>query len=181
MRTNKHLLAIATLTATALVTQVQAASPHCRGGNTPTHRNATISTGVVYKVVQRTPQYDVRRAEVVSGARVTLFAPFLRQESGCVLFNLNGTSTECTLVDWQANSVTVELPRLGLTSPKNAEIQIVLPDGRIAKTFPVLFISQPDIVIHEDTIPQPMPPAPAARPASYVTPVQGGILLQAGG
>ncbi len=138
------------------------------------------STGVIYKVVQHTPQYNFRRPEVVSGARVTLFANFLRQEPGCVLFNLNGTSTECTLVEWKPCSVTVELPRLGLLEPKNAEIQIVLPDGRVAKTFPVLYISQPDIVVHQETVPLPMPPAPATRPAMYATPVHGGLVLQAG-
>ncbi len=138
------------------------------------------TTGVVYQVVQATPQYDLRRPEVVSGSRVTLFANFLRQEPGVVLFNLNGTSTECTLVEWQPNSVTIELPRLGLIEPKNAEIQIVLPDGRVAKKFSVLFISQPDIVIHQDTIPQPMPPAPVSHSAVYAASVQGGLMLTTG-
>ncbi|MCA9154345.1 MAG: hypothetical protein KDA62_04735 [Planctomycetales bacterium] len=150
-------------------------------GSAVVHAQVTRSTAnsVIYKVVQQTPQYNLRRPEVVSGARVTLFANFLRQEPGVVLFNLNGTSTECTLVEWKPNSVTIELPRLGLVEPKNAEIQIVLPDGRIAKNFPVLYVSQPDIVVHEDTIPQPLPPAPATAPAVYASPVQGGLILQA--
>lgn len=137
------------------------------------------ASGVIYKVVQQTPQYDVGRPQVVSGTRVTLFANFLRQDPGCVLFNLNGTSAECAVIEWKPNSVTVELPRLGLLEPKNAEIQIVLPDGRIAKTFPVVYIAQPDILVHEDTIPQPMPPAPKAQAAVYAMPVQGGLVLQA--
>lgn len=143
------------------------------------HIPAPQSVGVIYKVVQQTPQYDLRRPEVVSGTRVTLFANFLRQEAGCVTFNLQGTSHECNLVEWKPNSVTVELPRLGLLEPKNAEIQIILPDGRVAKTFAVLYVSQPDIVMHEDTIPQPMPPAPASRSAVYAMPVHGGLVLQA--
>ena len=76
--------------------------------------------------------------------------------------------------------MTVELPRLGLLEPKNVVIQIILPDGRVAKSFPVLYISQPDIVVHEETVPLPMPPAPATRGAVYATSVQGGLVLQAG-
>lgn len=136
------------------------------------------SERVIYKLVQPTAQYDLRRPEVVSGTRVTLFANFLRNEPGIVTFNLAGTSVECKLVEWKPNSVTIELPRLGLLEPKNAEVQIVLPDGRIAKTFPVLYVSQPDIVIHEDTIPQAMPPAPAAQGGVYAMPVRGGMILQ---
>ncbi len=134
---------------------------------------------VTYKAVQQTPQYDLRRPEVVSGARVTLFANFLGTHPGIVLFNLDGVSSECQVIDWREQSVTTQLPRLGLLEPKNAEIQIVLPDGRIAKTFRVLLVAPPDIVIHEESVPVPLPPAPASQPASYVTLVQGGLILHA--
>lgn len=193
----KALLVVAVLS-TSLATQTQAANRRCRHilrtHSQQAHTTVTASVSasasvtapasgsagrVIYKLVQQTPQYDISRPEVVSGARITLFANFLRQEQGYVMFNLNGTSTECKIVDWKPNSVTTELPRLGLLSPKNAEIQIVLPDGRIAKTFKVLYVSQPDIVVHQDTIPQPMPPAPASRPAVYAMPVSGGLVLQA--
>jgi len=175
-------LFVVTVVASTFTTQAQADSRHCFTRTARATYTATASSAgrVVYKLVQHTPQYDIRRPEVVSGSRVTLFANFLRNEAGYVMFELNGTSTQCTIVEWQPNSVTVELPCLGLNSPKNAEIQIILPDGRIAKTFPVLLVSQPDIVIHDDTIPQPMPPAPGATSAVYATPVNGGLLLQAG-
>jgi hypothetical protein len=140
---------------------------------------ASANHRVTYKVVQQTPQYDLRRPEVISGARVTLFANFLRDLPGIVLFNLDGTSTKCDVIEWKDSSVTTQLPRLGLLEPKNAEIQIVLPDGRIAKTFRILFVAPPDIVIHEETVPVPLPPAPACQPASYATPVQGGLMLHA--
>ncbi|MEQ8667741.1 MAG: hypothetical protein RIC12_01130 [Pirellulales bacterium] len=78
------------------------------------------------------------------------------------------------------NSVTVELPLLGLLGPKNVDLQIVLPNGRIAKTFAVRYVPQPDIVVHEDTIPQAMPPAPSSKPGSYAMPVNGGLRLLAG-
>ena len=190
----KALILVAVLS-TSLATQAQAANRYCYVRQTHSQQSQTTVTAsasesviapvvestnrVVYQLVQHTPQYDISRPEVVSGTRVTLFANFLRQEQGHVMFNLNGTSTECNIVEWQPNSVTVELPRLGLLSPKNAEIQILLPDGRIAKTFKVLYVSQPDIVIHQDTIPQPMPPAPAASHATYAMPVNGGLVLQA--
>jgi len=119
-----------------------------------------------------------QRPDIASGSRVTLFANFLRQEAGVVILEIGGTSLQCELIEWQPDSVTVDLPRLGLAEPKNAEITIVLPDGRIAKTFKVRYVRQPDIVLHEDSIPQPMPPLPTvAGPANYVVAVQGGFTL----
>jgi len=135
---------------------------------------------VVYKEVQQTAQYDLSRPEVPSGARITLFANFLGQTPGCVTFNLAGTSTECEIIEWKPNSVTITLPRLGLLAPKNAEIQVIMPDGRIAKSFRILFVSQPDVVVHQETVPLPTPPAPAAEPAVYATPVNGGLVLHSG-
>ena len=132
---------------------------------------------VVYKSVQQTQEYDVSRPEVPSGARLTLFANFLGNESGYVMFNLAGTSTQCEVIDWKDNSVTAVLPKLGLLGPKNAEIQLVKPDGRIVKTFRVLFIPQPDVLVHGDTVPQPLPPAPAAESVQYASPVHGGVAL----
>ena len=174
----KNLL-VAALITVCLVSHAQAGTRNCFVPAKPKSASSR-SKGVVYKVVQHTPSYDLQRPEVISGARVTLFANFLQEKPGCVLFNLNGTSTECTLNEWKPNSVTVEIPCLGLARPKNAEIQIVLPNGRVAKTFSVVLISQPDIVIHEDTVPQPTPPAPTTEAAVYATPVKGGLMLQAG-
>jgi hypothetical protein len=135
------------------------------------------SNRVVYKAVQNTQEYDMSRPEVPSGARLTLFANFLGSQTGYVMFNLNGTSTQCEVIDWKDNSVTAVLPKLGLLGPKNAEIQLVKPDGRIVKAFRVLFVSQPDVLVHSDTVPQPLPPAPAAEAVMYAAPVSGGVAL----
>ena len=178
LKNRKNLFVVALITV-CLAAQAQAGVRNCYLPAKPASAS-TQSKGVIYKVVQTTPKYNLQRPEVISGARVTLFANFLQKDPGCVLFNLNGTSTECTLNEWKPNSVTVEIPRLGLAHPKNAEIQIVLPNGRVAKTFSVVLISQPDIMIHEDTVPQPTPPAPTTQAAVYAMPVQGGLMLQAG-
>jgi hypothetical protein len=146
----------------------------------PTVVTHAIQNKVTYSAVQHTPQYDLRRPEVPSGARVTLFANFLGKVQGCVLLNLAGTSTECQVVDWKPESVTIELPKLGLSEPKNASIVVIMPDGRIAKTFRVLFVAQPDVLVHQDTVPQPLPPAPASTSASYAAPGAGGLLMYAG-
>ena len=75
---------------------------------------------VVTKAVQQTPEYEVGRPEVPSGATITLFASFLGSQQGHVMFHLNGTCTECEVIDWKDNSVTTVLPKLGLVAPKNA-------------------------------------------------------------
>lgn len=170
------------LAAVTVICVISAASAHAGGGclsRTATHPQATPPVnGVVFKVVQPSQKYDLRRPELVSGARVTLFANFLRQEPGIVIFNLNGTSTRCNLVEWKPESVTVDLPLLGLLEPKDAEIQIVLPDGRIAKTFRVVYVAQPDVVVHAESVPQPTPPAPAAKAAVYAISVSGATVFQ---
>lgn len=129
------------------------------------------SSRTASKSTQKTPQYDLRRPEVVSGARVTLFANFLQDNPGYVIFDIGGTSKQCKLVDWKNTSVTAELPRLGLSRPLDAQIRIILPNGRVAKTFKVLYVSQPDIVVHGESIPQPMPATPNANRPVYA---QGG-------
>ena len=132
------------------------ASPPCCGNQS------------IRKEVQRTAEYNVSRAEVPTGARVTLYANFLGREKGYAMLNLNGTSTHCEVIDWRDNSTTVVLPKLGLNGPKNVEIQLVKPDGRIVKTFRILLIAQPDILVHGETVPQPMPSASGNEGGSYV-------------
>ena len=130
------------------------------------------------KMPALTAARDSQRQDVASGARVTLFANFLRQEAGVVVLEIAGTSWQCELIEWQSDSVTVDLPRLGLAEPKHADVTIVLPDGRIAKTFKVRYVRQPDIVLHEESIPRAMPPLAAmAAPATYVVAVPGGFTL----
>ena len=138
------------------------------------------ATATVEKIEAPAPRLacEPQREDIASGARVTLFANFLRREPGVVMLEIGGTSIPCRLIEWQPDSVTVDLPLLGLTEPKNADITIVLPDGRIAKTFRVRYVRQPDIVLHEDSIPQANPAVPAmAAPANYVVAVQGGFTL----
>jgi hypothetical protein len=137
------------------------------------------SNRVTYVAVQQTPQYDVRRPEVPSGARLTLFANFLGQTPGVVMLNVNGTSSRCQVVDWKPESVTAELPAMGLSHPQNAELVVIMPDGRIVKTFRVRLVAQPDIMVHKDTVPLPLPPAPQSQPISFAVPVAGGLLTYA--
>jgi hypothetical protein len=129
--------------------------------------DGAATSRVAYASVQNTPQYDLRRPEVPSGARLTLFANFLGDRQGMVLLQLNGTSLPCQIVQWKPESVTIELPCLGLTAPKNAEIAIILPDGRQLKLFRVLYVPQPDILVHGETVPLPTPPAPVTSSATY--------------
>ena len=130
------------------------------------------------KALAPAPVLDSQRREVASGARITLFANFLRQEAGVVVMEIGGTSWECELIKWQPNSVTVDLPRLGLAEPKDADITIVLPDGRIAKSFSVRCVRQTEIVVHDEPVPRAAPPlAATAGPANYVVPVAGGFRL----
>jgi hypothetical protein len=165
----KSMLVLATLAGCLTADAARA----CRPASAATV-TVWVGSTEAYAAVQQTPQYDLRRAEAPSGSRLTLFANFLGQQPGVVLFELNGTSTPCKVIDWKPQSVTIELPRLGLNEPKNAAIVVVLPDGRIAKTFRILFVAQPEVVVHQESVPQPMPPAPASAPAAYAMPGASG-------
>ncbi len=138
------------------------------------------SSRAVLKHVQRTSTYEVARPEIPSGSRLTLFANFLGQKPGLVLLCLGGTSAQCEVIEWKEQSVTMELPRLGLSGPKNANVRVILPDGRVAKNFPVLFVAQPDILVHCESVGQPMTPSPATAPASYSVSIRGGLMMYAG-
>lgn len=160
-------------TAMAFSAAANAQTPNVRFsfGQTTT----TTSQRVVHKQVQRTPEYSMRRAEVASGARVTLFANFLEQRAGKVVIQVATGSLECKLLDWRNNSVTAELPPMGLRGPQPAWIHIIKPNGQIAKSYPVLYVPQPDIVVHGESIPQPMPATGHASPASFALPGGGAL------
>ncbi len=133
-----------------------------------TASTAAPASRVVYAQVQQTPQYDLRRPEYHVGARVTLFVNFLGTRQGCVMLNMDGVSLKCQIVKWKPDSVTLELPKVGLSEPKNVEIVILLPDGRIAKNVPALFINPPSGIEHAETVPQPTLPVPGSNSPAFV-------------
>ncbi len=95
-----------------------------------------------------------------SGARVSLLESFLGDQPGHVLVDCVGATTECEIVEWCESSVTLQMPRWGLREPKMATLWIVMPDGRITSEIPFLLVPAPDIVIHSESVPVPLPPAP---------------------
>ncbi|WP_182866568.1 hypothetical protein [Stieleria mannarensis] len=129
----------------------------------------------VYRMVQSVPAYQLRRPQITTGARISLFANFLQHDPGVVLLDVAGTTAQCDVLQWKPNSVTVQLPRLGLGAPTDARLRIVKPDGRVAKTMAVQLIAQPEIVVHQETIAQPMPAVGSAESAVYAEPTSGGI------
>lgn len=170
MKTTLSLGTLASLIAVTLASDVVAGHPvtvPCPPAPQPIVQQAETSS-VVTRNMQTTPRYNLRRPEVVSGATATLFANFLRKECGYVYLVMNGATLPCQIIEWQDTSVTVQLPAVGLAAPVNATLQIALPDGRVAKMFHVLFVAQPEIVLHEDTIPQPLPPGTPGQSSVYL-------------
>ncbi len=128
---------------------------------------------IVHKQVQATPSYSLRRPELTVGTRITMFANFLQEKPGVVMLDVGDTTAQCRVIDWQPHSVTLQLPRLGLARPTNAQLRIVLPNGRVAKKAAVLLISQPGIVVHQETVAQPSPSAGSDSGAEYAGSVGG--------
>lgn len=159
-----------------LVIASSAASTYADGPTRASSRRA------IYKLVQPTPTYELQRPQVTIGTRITIFANFLQNDPGVVLLDIGATTTQCEMVEWKPQSVTVQLPRLGLSRPQDAKLRVVLPNGRVAKSMSVRLIAQPDIVVHQETVAQPMPPAPVAvpRPAVYAEATSGGFVFFSG-
>jgi len=142
------------------------------GGTAIVNNHVSVSQEVgvsrsVVRRVQATASYRLVRPEVISGSRVTLFANFLEEKPGIVDLCLNGTALPCKVIEWHNQSVTVELPKMGLARPQDAVIRIIKPNGREAKKFYVLFIPQPTILIHAETVGHPDPSAPTSSGATY--------------
>ena len=129
----------------------------------------------VYRMVQSAPAYQLRRPQITTGARISVFANFLEHDPGVVLLDVAGTTSQCEVLQWNPNSVTLQLPRFGINSPTDARLRIVKPNGRVAKTMSIQLIAQPEIVIHEESIPQPMPATGIAESAVYAETTSGGI------
>ncbi|WP_182866570.1 hypothetical protein [Stieleria mannarensis] len=121
----------------------------------------------IHRTVQSVPAYRLARPQITTGTRITMFANFLQQDPGIVLLEIGGTTTRCELLEWCSNSVTVQLPSFGVAGPQDARIRIVLPNGRVAKSVSVMLVPQPSMIVHEETIPQPMPTAEMPKPAIY--------------
>ena len=121
----------------------------------------------VTRRVQNTPSYGMKRSEVYSGTRITLFANFLEEKPGKVQLCMKKTALPCEVVQWSDEAVIVNLPKVGLENPVDATIRIIKPNGREAKKYYVLFGPQPEILIHKETVGQPDPSAPTSKSASY--------------
>lgn len=121
---------------------------------------ATVAFESVTYEVFHVRRHDPTLPHVPSGAALTLTGSFFGNETGMVLFRLGSTSAECEIIYWGARNVTTQLPKIGLREPRDAEIQVVRADGRIAKSFLVALVAPPDVIVHEESIPQPAPPVP---------------------
>lgn len=133
----------------------------------------------VYKRVQAAPSYAMQRPQLTTGARITVFVNFLQQETGVVLLDVSETTLNCQVLEWKPDSVTLQLPRLGIARPQDARLRVIKPNGRVAKTFSVMLVGQPQIVVHEETIPQPMPTAAAPEQSVYAETGESGLTFYA--
>lgn len=124
-----------------------------------------LAHGSVVRLNPESALPPIQRPELPSGARATFFANFLQEQPGRVYLTFSNVRLECLIDQWRPESVTVDLPRAGLAQPADALIEIVLPDGRIAKTIPIRYVPQPDVLIHQETVGQPAPPPPSIRHA----------------
>lgn len=129
----------------------------------------------VHRTVQTASAYQLARPQITVGTRLTMFANFLQADPGVVQMNVGGTTLPCEVIKWCDKSVTVQLPQFGIAGPIDARLRIIKPNGRVVKSSSVVLLPQPRFIVHEETIPQPMPSTDAPQRPVYVDGDAGGV------
>jgi hypothetical protein len=72
--------------------------------------------------------------EIPSNATFKMQASGLGSMKGLAAVEINGVGMQAELLEWNADSVVVRLPAVGLTQPAVSQLHILQPDGSMAKT-----------------------------------------------
>lgn len=89
------------------------------------------------------------RTEIEVGSTLTANAGFLGADQGFVFLQVGSAKMQCEVVGWDATSVTFRTPNLGLVRRSSAKLEVVRPNGTIARNFRVTLKPRADLVVHE--------------------------------
>lgn len=142
----------------------------------PVIRSAVVSTvHQVKKTVVAAPK-PVERPKMEVGSTVRAAVSFLGADEGHVLLHIGPVTHPCEILEWKTNSVVFKVPEMGLRSATPAELEVVRPDGRIARSFLMQIVPEPTIVIFSKPNPGFDIPSQAGAEVAEGADVQGTIL-----
>lgn len=107
------------------------------------------------------------RPALVAGSRVSAFVNFLQHSEGAVWLQIAGATWRCHIARWCDDSVTFDLPNLGLSTPIDATVQVIRPDGRVAKSVGVTLVPPPLLVSQGPASPRGIGNGSVIRPPRY--------------
>jgi hypothetical protein len=100
------------------------------------------------------PNFASTTTTITVGATVTAPARFLGNEMGCVFLQVGPAMLECQVTSWQPTCVTFVVPNMGLGPITAGRLQIIRGDGDIIRDYPICLIRKPDLIVHQEPLPQ---------------------------
>ena len=176
------LLAVAASLVASSFSSVASACP--RGGRQVTYSSKPTVTHVVKKTVVTEQAAAIVEAVVVApalpeltvGKAVTASAKFLGKEPGHVFIQLGSATLECEVLAWGGDSVTFQMPGLGLAKATPAEVELVRPNGDLVRSFRVALVPPAALVevasiatVATNEVSVAAPPAPVVEETALIT------------
>lgn len=114
-----------------------------------THHVAYPSISIAHKpIIAPLAPAPSSSTEVEVGSTLTATAGFLGVDPGFVLLQVGSAKLQCEVIDWTASTVTFRMPSLGLTRRASAKLELVRPNGTIARNFRVRLKPKADLIVH---------------------------------
>lgn len=99
---------------------------------------------------------------VPAGSTLTLPGSFLGPQAGHVFLVLNEVKLPAKIENWNPNGVTITLPPMAVKQPTPSRLDVILPQGKIARRIKILLTPPSPVVLHNRGIASPQPTAPPA-------------------
>lgn len=176
------LLAVATTLVASSFSSVASACP--RGGRQVTYSSKPAVTHIVQQTVVTEQAAAIVEAVVVQpalpeltvGKTITAAAKFLGKEAGHVFVQLGSATIECEVLAWSSDSVTFQMPSLGLAKATPADVELVRPNGDLVRSFRVALVPPAALVevasiatVATNEVTVAAPTAPVVEETSLIT------------
>lgn len=117
------------LNSTTIAPQGQSIAPTQNAVTTP---NIQPSTSVTLATTVRTVNEEPALPRVAIGSTLMLDGESLGTEKGIVRLRISGLALPVDVIEWTAGSVKIQLPKMDLSRPVTAELEVVRADGSLA-------------------------------------------------
>ncbi len=140
------------LTVAVVATSASTGSAGCHRHRRAYYPRHTVVHRVVNPVVVQPVIRPVAPApqlpSVPAGSTLTLPGSFLGPQSGHVFLVLNEVKLPAKIENWNPNGVTITLPPMAVKQPTPSRLDIILPQGQVARRIKILLTPPSPVVLH---------------------------------